>query len=45
MPTQLDDGGQLAPVLPGPADRFGGRLIHDEHTESFGLRAAGTSRR
>ncbi len=44
MSAQLNDGGQLSPVLPGKADRFGGRLIHDEHAESLGLHAVGTSR-
>ena len=40
MPPELDDAGQLAAVLPGAADRFGGFFIDGEHGWSLGMMAA-----
>jgi hypothetical protein len=36
VPLELNDAGQLA-LLPGAADRFGGRLIYNEHVVSMGV--------
>jgi hypothetical protein len=40
VPAQFDDGGPLAVLVEGPADRFGGRFVNGEHRLSMGWAAA-----